>query len=153
MKMIDDHNVLAKSFPIVRDFSAENSKSDFTLRLFRGRLKDPRVYNTPSCDEIVALIVGDFCNLDVGRDIIVKKCSRELTRLHETHTAFIPLQYPLMFPFGKDCYQEDIAIRETHSKSKARVRVHISLREFIAFRIQERSLEFGNIVNVCQLFQ
>jgi len=99
------------------------------------------------------LVVGDFGNLDVGRDIIVKKCSGELTRLHETHTAFIPLQYPLMFSFGEDGYQEDIPIRQTHSKSKARVRVRISLREFIAFRIQQRSSEFGNIVNACRLFQ
>ena len=128
-------------------------KSDFTLRLFRARNKDPRVYNTSSCDERAALIVGDFANIDVGRDIIVKKCSGELTRLHETHIVFIPLQYPLMFPYGEYGYQEDISIRESHSKSKSRVRVRISLREFIAFRIQQRSTESGNIVNACRLFQ
>jgi len=151
--MIDDHNVLAKSFRRVRDLSTDNSKSDCTLRLFRVRSKDPRVYNTPSCDEIATLLVGDFGNLDVRRDIIVKKCFNELTRLHETHTDFILLQYPLMFPFGEDGYQEDIPIRKTHSKGKTRVRVRISLREFIACRIQPRSSEFGNIVNACQLFQ
>jgi len=37
MKMIDDQIVLAKSFRRVRDLSADNSKSNFTLRLFRGR--------------------------------------------------------------------------------------------------------------------
>jgi len=151
--MIGNHNVLAKSFRRVRDLSLEHMESDFTLRLFRGRNKDPRVYNTPSCDEIAALIVGDFGNMDVGRDIVVKKCSGELTRLHETHTAFIPLQYPLMFPYGEDGYQEDIPIRESHSKTKSRVRVRISLREFIAFRIQQRAVEAGNIVNACRLFQ
>ena len=80
IKMVDNHNVLAKSFGRVIDLSLENIKSDFTLRLFIGRNKDPRVYNTPSYDEIAALIVGDFANMDVGRDIIVKKCSSELTR-------------------------------------------------------------------------
>jgi len=151
--MTDNHNVLVKSFRKVRDLSLQNMNSDFTLRLFRGRNKDPRVYNTPLCDEIVALIVGDFANMDVSRDIIVKKCSGELTRLHETQIAFIPLQYPLMFPYGEDGYQEDILIRESHSKSKSRVRVQISLREFLAFRIQQRSIESGNIVNACRLFQ
>jgi len=151
--MIDNHNVLAKSFRRVRDLSLQHMESNFTLTLFRGRNKDPRVYNTPSCDEIVALIVGDFVNMDVGRDIIVKKCFGELTRLHETHTSFIPLQYPLMFAYGEDGYQEDILIRESHSRSKSRVRIIISLREFIAFRIQQRSIETGNIVNVCRLFQ
>jgi len=97
-----------------------NSNLTFTLRLFRGRPKDPRVYNTPSCDKIVALIVDDFANMDVGRDITVKKCSSELTRLHETHITFILLQYPLMFPYREDGYQENISIRESHSKSKIR---------------------------------
>ena len=69
IEMIDNHNVLAKSFRRVRDLSLEHMESDFTLRLFRGINKDPKVYNTPSCDEIVALIVGDFGNMDVGREI------------------------------------------------------------------------------------
>jgi len=95
--MIDDNNVLAKSFRRVKDFVNSSVHLDFGLRLFRHRLKDPRVYNTPITDEITALIVGDMSNLDVGRDIIVKKYSGQLFRLHETHTAFIPLQYHLIF--------------------------------------------------------
>jgi len=38
------------------------------------------VYNTLSSNEIGALIVGDFANMDVGRDIIVKKYCSELSR-------------------------------------------------------------------------
>jgi len=89
-----------------------------------------------SSNEIATLIVGDFANMDVGRDIIEKKFSGGLSRLHETHTAFIPLQYPLMFPFGKDGYQENIPIRERHSGSESRKIMCVSLREFIAFWIQ-----------------
>ncbi|KAK7354399.1 hypothetical protein VNO80_19860 [Phaseolus coccineus] len=153
IKMIDEYNVLAKSFRRVRDLSLQDTPSDFTLRLFRNRLKDPRVYNMPSSNEIAALIVGDFANMDVGRDIIVKKFSGDLSRLHETHTAFIPLQYPLMFPYGEDGYQENIPIREHHSGSESTKRIRVSLREFIAFRIQERVCEFGNIVHARRLFQ
>jgi len=98
--MIDDNNVLAKSFRRVKDFVNSYVHSDFGLRLFRHRFEDPRVYNTPTTNEIAALIVGDMSNMDVGRDIIVKKNYGQLFRLHETHTTFIPLQYPLIFPFG-----------------------------------------------------
>ena len=69
IQMIDTHNVLVKSFRRVRDLSLQHMESDFTLRLFRGRNKDSKVYNTPLCDEIGALIVGDFGNMDVGREI------------------------------------------------------------------------------------
>ena len=153
IKMIDEYNVLAKSFRRVRDVSVQDRPSDFTLRLFRNRFKDPRVYNTSSSNEIATLIVGNFANMDVDRDIIVKKNCGNLTRLHETHTAFIPLQYPLMFPYGEDGYQENIPIRDRHRGSETRKRIRVSLREFIAFRIQERNCEFGNIVHARRLFQ
>ena len=87
-------------------------------------------------------------NMDVGRDIIVKKNSGQLFRLHETHTTFIPLQYPLIFPFGEDGYQEDIPICNSRSNSKERKRSRISLREFIAFTIQERSVVMANFMKV-----
>jgi len=73
--------------------------------------------------------------------------------LHETHTTFIPLQYPLIFPFGEDGNQEDIPIRNSRSNRKEHKRSRISLREFIAFRIQERSVEFENIIHSHRLFQ
>jgi len=65
-KMIHDNNVLEKSFRRVRDFVHNDVNSDFALRLFRHRCKDPRVYNTPTTNEIAALIVGDMSNIDVG---------------------------------------------------------------------------------------
>jgi len=151
--MIDEHNSLAKSFRRVRDLSHDFPKSDFTLRLFKNRWKDPRVYNTPSIDEIATLVVGDLSNMEPGRDIIVKKWLGELTRLHETHTSFIPFQYPLIFPYGEDGYQKNIPIRECHNHGQIRKRMRVSLRELIAFRIQQRDLEFGNIINARRLLQ
>ena len=85
INMIDEYNVLAKSFQRVRDLSLQDKPSYFTLRLFRNRLKDQRVYNTPLSNEIAALIVGDFANTDVDRDIIVNKVCGDLSRLHEIH--------------------------------------------------------------------
>jgi len=134
--MIDKYNVLAQTFRRVRDFVHDDEQSDFGLRLFRHRFKDPRVYNTPIVDEVATMIIGDLSTLDVGRDIIVKKESGQLTRLHETHTCFIPLQYPLIFLYREDGYQEDIPIRDCHKYGQSRKRIHNFLREFIAFRIQ-----------------
>lgn len=88
--MIDRFNELAKSSRRVRDFVMDSNTSKFSLRLFRSRVKDPRVYNLPNADEVAALIVGDLDSMDVGRDIIVKDISGELSKIHETHTSFIP---------------------------------------------------------------
>lgn len=151
--MIDEFNVLAQSFRRIRDLAIQDDTCDFSLRLFRNRSKDARVYNLPTSNEVAALIVGDLGSMDVGRDIIVKKISGQLSRLHETHTAFIPLQYPLLFSYGEDGYQEDIPIRDVEDEGQSRCRLRVTLREFIAYRIQDREVEFGNIVNSRRLFQ
>lgn len=104
--MIDDYNVLAQTFRRVRDHVSHDNTSNLTLRLFRCRSKDARMYNLPTSDEVAALIVGDFENMDPGRDIVVKKQGGEMSRIHETHTAFIPLQYPLLFSFGEMVFEK-----------------------------------------------
>lgn len=84
---------------------------------------------------------------------MIKKVNGELTRIHETHTAFIPLQYPLLFLHGEDGYREDIKIRESVIEKGDRKRTRVTMREFIAFRVQERDVEYGNVLNSGRLFQ
>lgn len=151
--MIDRWNELAKSFRRVRDFVMNDATSNVSLRLLRHRSKDARVYNLPTTNEVAALIVGDLGNTDVKRDIIVKKGSGELQMLHETYTSFIPLQYPLILPYGEYGYKEDILISHIKDDFEIRVRGRVSFWEWIAFRVQERHAEFGNIVNSLILFQ
>lgn len=152
-KMIDDNNECAKSFRRVRDFVQQSDAPNFCLRLFRHRSKDPRIYNVPTSDKVAALIVGDLSNMELGRDLIVKNISGELERIHETQPSYLPLQYPLLFPYGEDGYQENIPIRGSEVDIHNRRQTRVALREFISFRIQQRNVEFGNIVNSRRLFQ
>ncbi|XP_015949952.1 uncharacterized protein LOC107474829 [Arachis duranensis] len=66
------------------------------------------MYSAPSCDEVAALIVGDFDSSDHGRDIIVRFTGGRLQCIYETHALYWPLQYPLLFPYGEDGYQLNI---------------------------------------------
>ena len=86
--MIDQHNVLAHTFRIVRNYLNQGDIANIRLRLYRKRSKDARVYNLPSSNEVAALIVGDFDSGDAGRDIIVQLKSGHLQRIHETHRIY-----------------------------------------------------------------
>ncbi|KAL4391399.1 hypothetical protein AHAS_Ahas03G0241200 [Arachis hypogaea] len=77
---------------------------------------DPRVYSEPTVAEIAGLIVSNFDASDAGRDIVVQSKNGYLQRIHETHTCYWPLQYPLLFPYGEDGYQEDIPYRHVRSR-------------------------------------
>ncbi|XP_057418412.1 uncharacterized protein LOC130712602 [Lotus japonicus] len=153
LAMVDECNVLVKSFRKVRDFISINPLLRISLRLFRARPKDPRVYNLPSVDEVAGLIVGDFDSTDCGRDIVVSSMDGTLRRIHETHTSFLPLQYPLLFPNGEDGYKEDILFRQDGDGRVFKKRVRVSLREFISFRIHERMREDSVILRSRRLFQ
>ncbi|XP_025669780.1 uncharacterized protein [Arachis hypogaea] len=72
LQMIDTHNVITQSFRRVREFYQCHPSEIFSLKLYSHRKVDRRTYNTPSCDEVAALIVGDFDSSDHGRDIIVR---------------------------------------------------------------------------------
>lgn len=96
IKIVDQHNALARSFRGVKDFFKQHDTTYFYLRLFRNRCKDARVYNLPTSDEVETLIVGDLESLDIRKDIIEKKVSREFIRLHE------PIQ--LSFFCSIQCY-------------------------------------------------
>jgi len=48
--------------------------------------------------------VGDGTeNFGFG-DVILKKRDRTLQRLNDTHPSHMALQYPIIFPYGTDCW-------------------------------------------------
>jgi hypothetical protein len=153
LKIMDEHNILVKSFRMVRDYLRIEETVPVSLRLFRGRQHDPRIYNMPHIDEVAALVVGDIGDDEDGRDIVVRKSDGNLKRLHETHAKYIPLQYPLLFPFGEDQYQEDIPLNSLTTSSSIHKRVRVSLRAFISYRLMERTIEDSILLKGRRLFQ
>jgi hypothetical protein len=153
LKVIDDHSVLVQGFRMVRDFRQLNENISVKLRLFRNRNFDPRTYNVPTISEVAALIIGDFDASEDGRDIVVREKDGRLQRIHETHPKYIPLQYPLLFPFGEDQYDEKIKRNILTVSRTKKKRVRVALREFIAFRLQERLFEDSILFYSKRLFQ
>jgi hypothetical protein len=138
---------------MVRDFCQQNQNAPVKLRLFRHQNFDPTTYNVPHIGEVAALIVGDFDTTEDGRDIVVRERGGNLQRIHETHAKYIPLQYPLLFPHGEDQYDEKLKRIVSTSNSSSKKRVRVTLREFIAFRLQERLIEKSNLFDSRRLFQ
>ncbi|XP_060210573.1 uncharacterized protein LOC132637510 [Lycium barbarum] len=100
-KMLDDHNVLANTFRMVRDRFQEDRRSNVRLRLIGKRSTDGRRYNLPTVSEVAALVVGDFELSRCDRDIIIDTQSRQLQRINDLNAAYLSLQYPLLFHMVK----------------------------------------------------
>nr|KAJ0226239.1 hypothetical protein LSAT_V11C100049790 [Lactuca sativa] len=140
--MLDSNNVLVRSYMMVRDTFQKNPQVDMKLRLIGRRERDGRTYNLPTASEVAALI----------RDIVVETKTGFLQRISELHPSYLPLQYPLLFPYGDDGYSVDILHRGLSFTTNSK-RAKCTMREYFAFRIQDRDHSFSLILNSKRLFQ
>ncbi|KAL6564888.1 hypothetical protein OROMI_016338 [Orobanche minor] len=151
--MLDKHNVFAKSFRMARDRLKENDCVDIKMRLIGRRRVDGRQYNLPQQDEVAALIKGDIIQDRLERDVIVETKSGCLKRVNHLNASFLGLQYPLLFPYGQDGYREDVPLTRVSTSSSIKKRKNVSIRQFFAYRIQERARESSYILRCRRLFQ
>ena len=72
------------------------------------------------------------------------KIDGNLQRIYETHPSYMPLQCPLLFPYGTDGWSLNIPCVKGSSSSQE----HVTMRKFIAFLIQHKPEE-GNVLLQC----
>ncbi|XP_035840374.1 uncharacterized protein LOC110914289 [Helianthus annuus] len=149
---LDSQNMLVQTYRKVRDNFHGPSEANLKLRLIYKRDKDGRTYNLPSTSEVAALIVGDVNESIDHRDIVVETQSGVLQRISELHPSYLALQYPILFPYGVDGYRIDIPHRDFMS-TKKKIKPKCTMREFFAYRIQDRTYGFSLILNGRRLLQ
>ncbi|RZC28638.1 hypothetical protein D0Y65_000557 [Glycine soja] len=149
--MLDHHNHYAQKFRMARDKLHSTTVPDLKMKLISQRQTDGRLYNLPTTTEVAALIVGDEHSAD-KRDIIIEKQSGLLKRINELHPAYLPLQYPLLYPKGEDGYRLNIPHKD-HANIHTAKRKQVTLREYFCYRLQSRTNEAQTILHSRRLFQ
>ncbi|XP_058732948.1 uncharacterized protein LOC131604533 [Vicia villosa] len=149
--MLYEFNPHAKSFQMAKQWLNSGETQNLKLRLISSRSTDGRVYNQPTVSEVAALVVGDIDTAEM-RDIIMQTRGGGLQRINELHAAYMAYQYPLIFPYGEDGYRPDVAHRDLPSNSNS-VRNRLTIREFLAYRIQTRCNEAKTLLSSRRLFQ
>ncbi|XP_076948001.1 uncharacterized protein LOC143620123 [Bidens hawaiensis] len=149
--MLDTHNELVKCYRMARDCFSENPTVDLKLRLIGKRGNDARTYNLLSASEVAALIVGDIGDCIDNRDIIVQTQEGYLQTISELHPSYLGLQYPLIHIYGEDNYTVNILHRGVDEDSDAKRKT--TMRQYFAYRIQDRDNEFSTALNGRRLFQ
>ncbi|XP_056860135.1 uncharacterized protein LOC108835628 [Raphanus sativus] len=148
--MLDQCNPHVQAFRSARDrFDVEGS-TGYRMRLIESRQSDGRTHNLPTANEVAALISGDFVLNMEPRDIVLESTSGKLQMISELHPAYLPLQYPLLFPYREDGFRLNIPIG--FEESTARKRKNVTMREYFAFQILERRWEAPTITRSGRLF-
>ncbi|KAI9091045.1 hypothetical protein K1719_028315 [Acacia pycnantha] len=140
---LDKHNSIVKNYRKAGDIIKDNVVSDISIRLIRISNSSmlSRQYNMPTTYELAALIVGNFDKSYTKRDIIVKRQSGNLQRIDDQlHMSYLPLQYPLLFPYGDNGYDST----NEHSNellSMTKKKKKLTPREYLAFCLMSRKSE------------
>ncbi|XP_006574036.1 uncharacterized protein LOC114410504 [Glycine soja] len=134
---------------MARDKLQPSIVCDLKLKLISDRQLDGRLYNLPNTDEVVALIVGDE---HTGNKRDIEKQTGRLKRINELHPAYLPLQYPFLYPKGEDGYRPNI-LHKDHLNSHVAKRKKVTMREYFCFRMQSRDNEAQTILHSKRLFQ
>jgi len=152
-ELLDEYNPYVQTYRAIRDTIVQQpGHANMRLRILGKRGRDGRRFNLPSASEVAALIVGDFDAADFERDVVVETQSRLLQRVSVFEPAYFPLQYPLLFPIGEDGFRRDVPFDEEHDPESS-TREYISQKEWLAYRIQQRSIDSSTIIFSKRLLQ
>lgn len=78
------------------------------VRLRLTPQQDRRRYNLPTANEVAVILPGTSAN--EPRDIILRCRDGRLQRISDLHPAYIPLQYPLLFPRGENGWYPEMCL-------------------------------------------
>ncbi|KAL8152839.1 hypothetical protein V2J09_010599 [Rumex salicifolius] len=115
--------------------------ADIKLKLISTRGTDPRRYNLPTTSEVVTLIVGDIDSMLDHRNIVLEKQGGGLQRINELHVSYLPLQYPLLFPFGEDGFKIDIPVSDVGVENRKRTRLRADLYKNLSEAANEGNID------------
>ncbi|KAF3957708.1 hypothetical protein CMV_017305 [Castanea mollissima] len=152
VQMFDETNTLVKIFRMSRDRFFDTDVHHLRLRLIGSRTTDGREYNLPTCSEIAAIIIGDIGAENAHRDIIAELKEGGLQRINVLHPSYMALQYPLLFPYGEDGFRLGILYSNVDG-IRSDTTDSVTMREYYAYRLQEREHEGHTLVNGGRLFQ
>jgi hypothetical protein len=139
MKMLDQCNPFANKFTTVSERLQDHPDEEFIIRIVGAKEGDPEQYNLPTTDDLAMLIVGDFTLETFQGDIIIETTNRELKSISALHLAYMPLQYPLLFPFGERGFQVGVLYNGVVNTSREeRKRVHITMHDYYCYRFYYR---------------
>ena len=146
-------NQFKHAFELLEQYPDEADAS-VRLRVMPGH--DQRQYNLPNSDEIAVVLPGDSTAPDRW-DIVLHHHSdnQSLTRIDDSHPAYSPLHYVLLFPNGDLGWHRDLHHRLVPGSvpKPGWNAPHISQTQYSSFHLHMRTNEFSTIHRSGRLFQ
>jgi len=106
--MMHRDNPYYATYKTAKERMVQDADLQLNLTTFNANNRDPRVYNLPTAPEVGIIISKDSSDVNATRDIIIELRGGQLSRISELHSAYLPLRFPLLFPFGEPGWHPNI---------------------------------------------
>ena len=137
LDMLNENNSLVKAFRYARERLEREGDQKITLRLLGCNTRHDVQYNLPSNGEIAAIIVGDYTAGEYTYDVLVHDRECGLKRVSCLHPAYMPLQYPLLFPYGEHGFHLGIRYFGADDVGSSK-RKYVTMLEFVRRHLHYR---------------
>ncbi|KAL3652210.1 hypothetical protein CASFOL_001891 [Castilleja foliolosa] len=139
-------NEYARLFTTAKDLCDTTENSDFSVRLYNN-LGDRR-YEPPASGTLGGIVYVDDPNAS-NYDVVVHRKGGHPQRVSKLHPSYIPLQYPLLFPFAEPGWSPSLKL---HSVSERR-RQRLTVNMYYSSQIHDRHNVYSLLLKGGRLFQ
>jgi hypothetical protein len=115
------------------------------LAIYEAPGVDLRTHNHPKSNKVAAILLAD--TMEAERDIILHQQVGRLQRISDTHPAYDPVYFPLLYPHGALGWR--LAVRYQGDPTSHSNRV--SCREFGAYRLHIKASGYS-LLNILLRF-
>ncbi|KAL3627784.1 hypothetical protein CASFOL_029147 [Castilleja foliolosa] len=139
-------NEYVRLFKSASEMCGVSEDCDFSVRLY-SKVGDRR-YDPPASGSLGAIVCGDDTNAS-NYDIIVHRRDGPPQRVSKLHPSYMPLQYPLLFPFAEPGWSLDMRL---HSLPGVKAR-NLTVNMYYSFYIHDRDCLYSLLLSGGRLFQ
>jgi hypothetical protein len=153
IEMLDEHNQYVQLYRTARQRLQSADAPNLAIQFFghEGAAHGDR-YSGPTVPEVAALIVGEFTPQCHKFDVIAEATSGQLEHISYLNPSLMPLQYPLLFPFGDPSFHVGIEYQQRRAAGRRRCRTsrqtpssssrkHVTMLQYYAYYFHYRPNE------------
>nr|KAJ0207464.1 hypothetical protein LSAT_V11C500259650 [Lactuca sativa] len=112
--MLHTHNEYVRTFKTAKEIARSMNLDSYGERLFN--VVPDRRYGPPAPGSLGCIVCGDDVTGAVY-DIVVYSKSGSPHRVSKLHPTYMPLQYPLLFPYGEEGWSPTLHLRINSNRS------------------------------------
>ncbi|KAK9072558.1 hypothetical protein SSX86_008992 [Deinandra increscens subsp. villosa] len=144
VEVLDSCNELVRLFRTAKELTSTCNPPDFAICLFNSQYQMSYDLPTPGC--IGAILYGPESSSE-QYDIVLHPKDGVLRRVSNLHPSYMPLQYPLLFPYGESGWSSNLKFE---SKGKTR---QLTMNMYYSFFLHDRVNVYSHLLRGGRLFQ